>query len=90
MIKYGYASRNIPDDTLFESVYERRLAAKKAGDKVTADSLKLIVNTAYGGMLNEYSELYDPLHARSVCISGQCFLIELIHSLDEISSVKLI
>ena len=90
MIKYGYASRNIPDDTLFESVYERRLAAKKAGDKVTADSLKLIVNTAYGVMLNEYSELYDPLHARSVCISGQCFLIELIQSLDELSSVRLV
>lgn len=41
-------------------------------------------------MLNEYSELYDPLHARSVCISGQCFLIELIQSLDEIASLRLI
>lgn len=90
MIKYGYASRNIPSDDLYENVYHTRLKAKHDGDSAVADSLKLVLNTTYGCMLNEYSELYDPLHARSVCISGQCFLIELIQSLDEIASLRLI
>lgn len=77
MIKNGYTSRNIPSPAVFESVFNDRIAAKKAGDKVKSDALKLILNTTYGASLASTNPLYDPLMGRSVCISGQLYLLEL-------------
>lgn len=73
----GYCSRNIPSPATYTAVIERRIAAKKRGDKATANALKLVLNTTYGAMLNRYNGLYDPLMGRSVCISGQLQLLEL-------------
>jgi hypothetical protein len=81
MIKCGYTSRNIPSPRIFEDVVAKRLEAKKNGDKATANALKLIVNTTYGACLNQYNDLYDPLMGRSVCITGQLFLLELAQNL---------
>ena len=77
MIKYGYTSRNIPSPDVFESVVSRRMEAKKNGDAATANALKLVANTTYGASLNQYNDLFDPLMGRSVCITGQLFLLEL-------------
>ena len=77
----GYTSRNIPSPDVFENVLERRMKAKAAGDKVTANALKLVVNTTYGAMLNQYNDLYDPLMGRSVCSTGQLFLLEMAQNL---------
>lgn len=88
MIQNGYSSRNIPSFELFEDVYTRRIAAKKSGDKVTANSLKLVLNTTYGATLNRYNDLYDPLQARSVCISGQLYLLELVcHLMQDVEGL---
>ena len=73
----GYASRNIPDPGIFKNVVETRMRAKAEGDKATANALKLVANTTYGASLNQYNDLYDPLMGRSVCISGQLYLLEL-------------
>ena len=73
----GYTSRNIPSPKVFEEVLETRMQAKASGDKATANALKLVVNTTYGAMLNAYNDLYDPLMGRSVCVTGQLFLLEL-------------
>lgn len=81
MIKNHYLSRNIPNPDVFEEVFHKRIEAKKNGDKKTANALKLVLNTTYGASNNQYNELYDPLMAHSVCISGQLYLIELINSL---------
>lgn len=81
MIKCGYTSRNIPSPQIFEDVVAKRLNAKRSGDKATANALKLVVNTTYGAMLNQYNDLYDPLMGRSVCITGQLFLLELANHL---------
>ena len=87
----GYTSRNIPSADTFQSVLDKRMAAKKAGDKATANALKLVVNTTYGAMLNQFNELYDPLMGRSVCISGQLFLLELaIHLHRDVEGLKII
>ena len=83
MIKCGYTSRNIPSPKVFEDVVAKRLEAKKSGDKTTANALKLVVNTTYGACLNQYNELYDPLMGRSVCITGQLFLLELARNLHK-------
>lgn len=91
MIKCGYTSRNIPSAATFEEVYHTRLAAKKSGDKATANALKLVLNTTYGAMLNKYNDLFDPLMGRSVCVSGQLFLLELASRyVEKITTLKLI
>lgn len=91
MIKNGYASRNIPSFTKFEDTYNTRISAKKAGDKTTANNLKLVLNTCYGATLNQYNDLYDPLQARSVCISGQLYLSELAnHLYTELEGLKIV
>lgn len=59
------------------------MKAKAAGDTATANALKLVVNTTYGAMLNKYNDLYDPLMGRSVCITGQLFLLELAQHLHK-------
>lgn len=85
-----YASRNIPNPQIYADMLERRMAAKAAGDKPTANALKLVCNTTYGAMLNGYNNLYDPLMGRSVCVSGQLYLLELSnHLVKAVSSLKL-
>ena len=67
------------------------MKAKADGDKATANALKLVCNTTYGAMLNQYNDLYDPLMGRSVCISGQLYLLELsIHLFKEVPGLKII
>ncbi len=91
MINNDYLSRNIPSKKIFEDIYHRRLEAKASGDKKTANALKLVVNTTYGATLNQYNDLYDPLKARSVCISGQLYLYELSnHLFIDIPTLKVI
>ncbi len=90
MIMNGYMSRNVPDPDEFKRVYERRLEAKKAGDKATADALKLVLNTTFGAMNNPYNKLYDPRMALAVCVSGQLYLIDLIEKLEEVPTFRLI
>lgn len=77
----GYCSRNIPNPQVYADMLERRIQAKKSGDKATANALKLVANTTYGAMLNQYNDLYDPLMGRSVCITGQLRLLELANHL---------
>lgn len=90
MIVNGYLSRSAQDPEEYKDVYNRRVAAKKAGDKATADALKLILNTTYGAMKNQYNALYDPHQANAVCISGQLYLVDLIEKLEDIPSFRLI
>lgn len=93
MTLYGYTSRNIPSPEIFSEVLESRMKAKAAGDTATANALKLVVNTNYGASLNKYNDLYDPLMGRSVCVTGQLFLLELARHLytmvDDLRIVQL-
>ena len=87
----GYTSRAIPNSKIYEDMLERRMAAKKSGDKATANALKLVANTTYGAMLNQYNDLYDPLMGRSVCITGQLRLLELAnHLYTDCSTLRII
>lgn len=87
----GYTSRNIPSAKVFEDVLDTRMKAKASGDKATANALKLVVNTTYGALLNKYNDLFDPLMGRSVCITGQLFLMELAqHLYADIPDLKIV
>ena len=91
MVYYGYTSRNIPNPQIYADMLKKRMQAKKSGDKATANALKLVANTTYGAMLNKYNELYDPLMGRSVCITGQLFLLELSqHLIAECSTLRIV
>ena len=91
MVYYGYTSRNIPNPQIYANMLETRMKAKKSGDKATANALKLVANTTYGAMLNKYNDLYDPLMGRSVCITGQLFLLELSqHLIAECSTLRIV
>lgn len=96
MTLMGYCSRTIPSPKVYEETLEDRVRAKRAGDKATANALKLVLNTTYGTMLNGkggvgFNDLYDPLMGRSVCISGQLFLLELAnHLVADCPTLKII
>lgn len=91
MVHYGYTSRNIPDPKIYANMLKERMKAKKSGDTATANALKLVANTTYGAMLNKYNDLYDALMGRSVCITGQLFLLEMSqHLIRECSTLRIV
>lgn len=91
MVYNGFTSRNIPSADRFAEVYHTRLRAKSSGDKFTANTLKLILNTTYGASLASTNPLYDPLMGRSVCITGQLYILELaMRYLRETTTVRII
>lgn len=90
MIQYNYISRNIPDAKGYEEVYKRRLDAKHNGNDEVAGALKLVLNSTYGAMKNQYNPLYDPRGCNHICITGQLFLTDLIEKLEVVKGFKLI
>ncbi len=67
---------------LLKEITERRLEAKASGDKVTADALKITVNSIFGKLGYEYFWLQDLLAMYRVTINGQLMLLMLIDSLE--------
>jgi hypothetical protein len=90
IIKYDYLSRNVESPEFFEQTYTRRLQAKRDGDKVVSNTLKLPLNIVSGATEQKYNDLYDPRQARSMRISGQLFLTDLVMRLVDVPSFKLL
>lgn len=68
--------------TVYRGLVERRIAAKDAGDKNTAESLKIVVNGSYGKLGSKYSVLYAPDLLIQVTITGQLTLLMLIEAME--------
>lgn len=68
---------------VYESIVKRRLAAKKAGDTSTANTLKICVNGSFGKLGSKYSSLYSPDLLIQTTITGQLCLLMLIESLTD-------
>lgn len=75
---YNYISRNCADPNKYRNTKNERLAAKRRGDKKTAKTLKNPLNVTSGAMDQPSNPLYDPRNARSMRISGQLLLTELV------------
>lgn len=60
----------------YQDILEERIKIKHK-DKVQSDALKLLLNSVYGNLKNQYSLLFDPRKSVSVCIYGQIALYEL-------------
>lgn len=67
---------------VYRSLVKRRLDAKHAGDKVTADALKITINGSFGKLGSKWSKLYAPQLLIQTTITGQLALLMLIEKLE--------
>lgn len=66
----------------FQDILDRRLEAKRAGNKVVAESLKITVNGSFGKLGSKWSKLYAPNLLIQTTITGQLALLMLIETLE--------
>jgi len=85
MIRYSLKPDHLDNSflDLLESLTERRLKAKKDGDKIAAAALKIVVNSIFGKTGFEYHWLYDMLCMYRVTVNGQLFLLMLVEALEQ-------
>lgn len=69
---------------VYEEIVNTRLARKKAGDKVGADSLKIVINSSFGKFGNKHSVLYAPDFVMQITLTGQLSLLMLIDALESV------
>jgi hypothetical protein len=67
---------------VYRSLVDRRLKAKRNGDKVNADSLKIVINGSFGKLGSRYSCLYAPDLLLQVTLTGQLALLMLIEAIE--------
>jgi hypothetical protein len=67
---------------VYKRIVNERIAAKHRGDKVTAECEKIIVNSSFGKMGNQYSSLYSPQLVIQITLTGQLALLMLIETLE--------
>jgi DNA polymerase elongation subunit (family B) len=68
---------------LYKKIVTERLNAKKSGDKVTADTLKIVLNGSFGKLGSKYSILYAPELLLQTTITGQLCLLMLIEAMED-------
>lgn len=69
---------------VFSRIYHRRLAAKRDGNKATAETLKIVLNGTFGktGERGGHSVVYYPEMMIQVTLTGQLALLMLIEALE--------
>jgi hypothetical protein len=67
---------------IYRRILEDRLEAKRGGNKVKAESLKITLNGTFGKTANKWSVLYQPEFMIRTTISGQLYLLMLIELLE--------
>lgn len=84
ILKLRLAPKSMGRDFLrvYQSIVTRRLEAKKRGDKLIADTLKIVVNGSFGKLGSMYSALYAPELMIQVTITGQLCLLMLIERVE--------
>lgn len=67
---------------VYRGIVNERVAAKRAGDKVVADSLKITINGSFGKFGSRWSKLYSPDLLIQTTLTGQLSLLMLIEMLE--------
>jgi hypothetical protein len=67
---------------VYRQIVQRRLAAKKAGDRVQDAVLKIVINGSFGKFGSPYSALYSPRLLIQTTVTGQLALLMLIEMLE--------
>jgi hypothetical protein len=73
----------------YRQIYERRLEAKRTGDKATNETLKISLNGTFGKLASKYSVLYSPDLMLAVTLTGQFTLLMLIEWLEILGATTL-
>jgi hypothetical protein len=78
------APRHLGDPFLrvYRDIVDRRLEAKRAGNKVVAESLKITINGTFGKLGSKFSALYSPDLMIQVTLTGQLSLLMLIERIE--------
>lgn len=66
----------------YRNLVYRRIAAKRAGNKSDADSLKITINGIFGKLGNMYSIFYSPDLLIQVTVTGQLSLLMMIERME--------
>ena len=67
---------------IYKGWYDRRMIAKRAGDKKVANSLKTLGNGTFGKLGSRYSIFYAPSELIQVTVTGQLALLMLIEAME--------
>ena len=68
---------------VLREIVEQRIKAKNDGIVRDSNSLKVLINSIFGKMGNEYSSFYDPNAMLRVTMTGQLLLLQLIEMLED-------
>lgn len=86
MIEYDYLSRNVSDKNKYREIRDTRLKLK-AEKNPMQQPYKIVLNGCYGAMKDPNNNLYDPLQANNVCVTGQLLLLDLIEKLEPFAEI---
>ena len=88
ILKLKLAPQGMGSDFLliYQEIVTERLAAKARGDKLTADTLKIVVNGSFGKLGSMYSALYAPELMIQTTITGQLCLLMLIEWVESVGA----
>lgn len=67
---------------VYKKIVDRRIAAKRAGDKKTAETLKIVINGSFGKLGSMWSILYAPQLLIQVTLTGQLALLMLVEAFE--------
>ena len=75
---------------ILKSILERRVKAKKAGDKNLAETLKIVVNGCFGKFGSPFSKLYAPNLMIQTTVTGQLAILMKIEELEVFRGMQVI
>lgn len=99
---YGYSSRNQKDKQAYVNVLETRMKAKHeqlsqefldsigVTNKDLNKGLKLPINAYTGALRAKFNQLFDNLQGFSICMTCQLLMIQLIHDLQKVPTLKMV
>lgn len=68
---------------VYDKVYRDRIEAKRNGNKIVSDTLKIVLNGSFGKLGSKYSILYAPQLLLQTTMTGQLCLLMLIERVTE-------
>jgi len=68
---------------IYQNIVTTRLKAKKSGNKIVNESLKIVINGSYGKLGSKWSILYSPDLMVTVTLTGQLSVLMLIEKLED-------
>lgn len=79
IVEHNFVPQHLGSDFLsvYKNIKEKRLEAKRNGDKVTSDVLKLVLNSSFGMINNDYSWLKDSKTVLQITLNGQLIITKL-------------